>query len=140
MSCTFVYGCLSWWNESGNLGSLSHRAANLSHASFMVEIYLDAMVNHLWYTLQEKAIPMVNKKGVEVVHFVCLSCHFDMGLFHILGQEVLFMMLLLLAMTFNLNLLCFPSWVTHCVGTCIQGAWDIQPLLCQAYYSYLISL
>ena len=31
---------------------------------------------------------MVNKKGVEIVHYVCLSCHFDMGLFHILGQEV----------------------------------------------------
>jgi hypothetical protein len=50
-----------------------------------------------------KAIPMVNKKGVEIVHFVCLSCHFDMGLFHVLGQEVpqltLLMTLLLLAMT-----------------------------------------
>jgi hypothetical protein len=31
---------------------------------------------------------MVNKKGVEIVHFVCLSCHFDMGLFHVPGQEV----------------------------------------------------
>ena len=54
---------------------------------------------------------MVNKKGVEIVHCVCLSCHFDMGLFHILGQEVpqltLLMILLLLTMIFNLNLLCF---------------------------------
>ena len=24
---------------------------------------------------------MVNKKGVEIVHCVCLSCCFDMGLF-----------------------------------------------------------
>ena len=31
---------------------------------------------------------MVNKKGVEIVPYVCLSCHFDMGLFHVLGQEV----------------------------------------------------
>ena len=56
---------------------------------------------------------MVNKKGVEIVHCVCLSCHFDMGLFHILGQEVpqltLLMILLLLTMIFNLNLFCFPS-------------------------------
>ena len=56
---------------------------------------------------------MVNKKGVEIVHCVCLSCHFDMGLFHILGQEVpqlmLLMILLLLTMIFNLNLLCFPK-------------------------------
>ena len=50
------------------------------------------------------------------------------------------MILLLLAMTFNLNLLCFPSWVPHGVGTCIQGAWDIQRLLCQAHYSYFLSL
>ena len=60
-----------------------------------------------------KAIPMVNKKGVEIVHFVCLSCHFDMGLFHILGQEVpqltLLMTLLLLAMT--LTLTCFVARV-----------------------------
>ena len=35
-----------------------------------------------------KSYLMVNKKGVEIVHCVCLSCHFDMGLFHILGQEV----------------------------------------------------
>ena len=45
---------------------------------------------------------MVNKKGVEIVHYVCLSCHFDMGLFHILRQEVpqltLLMILLLLTM------------------------------------------
>ena len=55
---------------------------------------------------------MVNKKGVEDVHLVCLSCHFDMGLFHILGQEVpqltLLMILLLFTMIDNLNLL-FPS-------------------------------
>ena len=68
----------------------THRDANLSHASFMVEIYLHTMVNHLSSViyLTIKTIPMVNKKGVEVVHFFCLSCHFDMGFFHILGQEV----------------------------------------------------
>ena len=31
---------------------------------------------------------MVNKKGVEIVHYVCLSCCFDMGLIHVMGQEV----------------------------------------------------
>jgi hypothetical protein len=30
---------------------------------------------------------MVNKRDVEVF-IVCLSCHFDVGLFHIIGQEV----------------------------------------------------
>ena len=30
--------------------------------------------------LEIKSYLMVNKKGVEVVHFVCLSCHFYMGL------------------------------------------------------------
>ena len=43
-------------------------------------------------------MPIVNKKGVEIVPYVCLSCHFDMGLFHVLGQEVpqliIFMMVL----------------------------------------------
>ena len=51
---------------------------------------------------------IVNKRGVETVHLVCLSCHFDMGLFHVLGQEVpqltLLMTLLLLAMTEKLGL------------------------------------
>ena len=50
---------------------------------------------------------MVNKKGVEIVHYVCLSCHFDMGLFHVLRKEVpqltLLMTLLLLAMTLKLE-------------------------------------
>ena len=98
MSCTFVYGFLSWWNKSGGGNLLTY--------------YGEPSMIHLAI----KSYPMVNKKGVEVVHFVCLSCHFDMGLFHILGQEVpqltLLMMLLLLTMIFNLNLLCFPSWVT----------------------------
>ena len=56
---------------------------------------------------------MVNKKGVEIVHFVCLSCHFDMGLFHILGQEELRGETLNDAIItfndFNLNFLCGPS-------------------------------
>jgi hypothetical protein len=30
---------------------------------------------------------MVNKRDAEVF-IVCLSCHFDVGLFHIIGQEV----------------------------------------------------
>jgi hypothetical protein len=30
---------------------------------------------------------MVNKRDVEVF-IVCLSCHFDVGLFHVIGQEV----------------------------------------------------
>jgi hypothetical protein len=30
---------------------------------------------------------MVNKIDVEVF-IVCLSCHFDVGLFHVIGQEV----------------------------------------------------
>jgi hypothetical protein len=30
---------------------------------------------------------MVNKRDVEVF-IVCLSCHFDVGLFDIIGQEV----------------------------------------------------
>ena len=68
---------------------------------------------------------MVNKKGVEVFHLVCLSCHFDMGLFHILGQEVpqltLLMILLLLTMI-ELELALFSKLSNHGVGTCIQGA------------------
>ena len=68
---------------------------------------------------------MVNKKGVEIVHYVCLSCHFDMGLFHIVGQEVpqltLLMILLLLTMI-ELELALFSKLSNHGVGTCIQGA------------------
>jgi hypothetical protein len=30
---------------------------------------------------------MVNKRDVEVF-IVCLSCHFEVGLFHVIGQEV----------------------------------------------------
>jgi hypothetical protein len=30
---------------------------------------------------------MVNKRDAEV-SIVCLSCHFDVGLFHIIGQEI----------------------------------------------------
>jgi hypothetical protein len=30
---------------------------------------------------------MVNKRDVEVL-IVYLSCHFDVGLFHVIGQEV----------------------------------------------------
>ena len=56
---------------------------------------------------------MVNKKGVEVVHYVCLSGCFDVGLIHIMGQDVpqlsLWMIPLLLTMIDNLNLLCVPS-------------------------------
>ena len=54
---------------------------------------------------------MLNKKGVEIVHYVCLSYHFDMGWFHVLGQEVpqLTLLMTLLHNDFNLNLLCIPS-------------------------------
>ena len=69
---------------------------------------------------------MVNKKGVEVVHYACLSCCFDVGLIHIMGQEVpqlrLLIILLLLTMIDKLNLLFFPKMSNHGVGTCIQGA------------------
>ena len=45
---------------------------------------------------------MVNKRVLRLF-IVCLSCRLDMGLFHVLGQEVpqltLLMTLLLLAMT-----------------------------------------
>jgi hypothetical protein len=30
---------------------------------------------------------MVNKRDAKVF-IVCLSCHFDVGLFHVIGQEV----------------------------------------------------
>ena len=55
---------------------------------------------------------MVNKKGVEIVHFVCLSCHFDMGLFHILGQEVpqlMHLMILLCLQWYLIELALFPK-------------------------------
>ena len=54
------------------------------HGGNLLTCYGEPSVIHLTI----KSYPMVNKKGVEIVHYVCLSCHFDMGLFHILGQEV----------------------------------------------------
>ena len=46
--------------------------------------------------LMIKAISIVNKKGVEIIHYVCLSCQFDMVLFHVLGQEVPQLILLMM--------------------------------------------
>ena len=67
---------------------------------------------------------MVNKRVLRLF-IVCLSCCLDMGLFHILGQEVpqltLLMILLLLTMI-ELELALFPKLSNHGVGTCIQGA------------------
>ena len=137
------------WNKSGNLVSLRSKYKWLERLTG----WLTQAMHHswwkftyiLWWTIyvtpyNKKLYQVVNKKGVDVVHFVCLSCCFDMGLIHIMGQEVsqlsLLMIPLLLTMITNLNLLCVPSWVNHGVGTCIQGAWDFQPVLCQAHYSY----
>ena len=80
----------------------------------MVEIYLHAILNSLGRTQQQKKLQQVaNKKGVEIVQYVCLSCCFDVGLIHIMGQEVpqtrLLRTPLLLTRIENLNLLCFPS-------------------------------
>ena len=71
----------------------------------------------LWWTsydtpCNKKLFQMVNKKGVEIVHFVCLSCHFDMGLFHILGQEVpqlTLLMILLCLQWYLIELALFPK-------------------------------
>jgi hypothetical protein len=52
---------------------------------FMVEIYSMPIVDIRRRISQYKAIPMVNKRDVEVF-IVCLSCHFDVGLFHVIGQ------------------------------------------------------
>jgi hypothetical protein len=67
---------------------------------------------------------VVNKKGVEVVHYVCLSCCFDVGLIHIMGQEVpqLSLLMIPLLLTMIAKLVLFPKLSIHGVGTCIQGA------------------
>ena len=63
-------------------------AANLGHASFIVEINLHEYSELLVIHLTIKSYAIVNKSGVEAVHLACLSCHFDMGLFHAMRQEV----------------------------------------------------
>lgn len=90
----------------------------------------------LWIEKErEKERVVVKEKGCWGCSYVCLSCCFDVGLIHIMGQEVpqlsLFMMPLLLTMIAKLVL--FPKLSIHGVGTCIQGAWDIQLFLYQAH-------
>jgi hypothetical protein len=53
----------------------------------MVEIYSMPIVDIRRRILKQKAIQMVNKRDAEVF-IVYLSCHFDVGLFHVIGQEV----------------------------------------------------
>jgi hypothetical protein len=52
---------------------------------------------------------MVNKRDTDVF-IVCLSCHFDMGLFYVIGQEV-------------------PRWRFSMIYVCLQWqelAWDLS--------------
>jgi hypothetical protein len=51
----------------------------------MVKIYSMPIVNIRQSISQKKAIPMVNKRDDEVF-IVCLSYHFDVGLFHVIGN------------------------------------------------------
>jgi hypothetical protein len=75
----------------------------------MVEIYSMPIVDIRRRISQYKAIPMVNKRDAEVF-IVCLSCHFDVGLFHVIGQEV-------------------PRWRFSMIRVCLQWqelAWDLS--------------
>jgi hypothetical protein len=62
---------------------------------------------------------MVNKRDVEVF-IVCLSCHFDVGLFHVIGQEV-------------------PHWRLSLIHIYLQWqelAWDSKSSSMRFGYSY----
>ena len=98
----------------------------------------------LWWTFcdtpcNKKLFQMVNKKGVEIVHFVCLSYHFDMGLFHILGQEVpqlTLLMILLCLQWYLIELALFPKLSnTWCKYLYSRGMW-LSTCTFQAHYSY----
>jgi hypothetical protein len=51
----------------------------------MVEIYSMPIVDIRRRISKLKAIPMVNKRDTKVF-IVCLSYHFDVGLFHVIGH------------------------------------------------------
>ena len=77
---------------------------------------------------------------------VCLSCHFGVGL--LLYERVLpyhgargtpFAFLTIHVYLQWQELIWDLSWVACGVGTRIQGAWDFQLMICQAYDSFLPS-
>jgi hypothetical protein len=62
---------------------------------------------------------MVNKRDAEMF-IVCLSCHFDVGLFHVIGQEV-------------------PRWRFSMIRVylqCQELAWDPKSSSMMFGYSY----
>jgi hypothetical protein len=104
---------------------LLYWAANLNHASFMLEIYSITIVDIQW--------------DVEVF-IVCLSCHFDMGKLpypRAGGTSLAFSMI---HVCLQWQELAWDLSRLACgLGTRIHGTWDFQLMVCQEYNSYLIS-
>jgi hypothetical protein len=82
---------------------------------------------------------MVNKRDVEVF-IICLSCHFDMEklLYHQAGGTPLAFPMIHVCLQWQ-ELTWDLSRVACGLGTRIQGTWDFQLMVCQAYNSYLFS-
>jgi hypothetical protein len=76
---------------------------------------------------------MVNKRDVEVF-IVCLSCHFDMGKlpYHWAGGTPLAFSIIHVCLQWQ-ELIWDLSQVAWGLGTRIQGTWDFQLMVCQAY-------
>jgi hypothetical protein len=79
---------------------------------------------------------MVNKRDVKVL-IVCLSCHFDVGLFHVIGHGGTPLAVLddTYILTMTRALLGTLTWVAWGLGTRIHGTRGFQLMICQAYAS-----
>jgi hypothetical protein len=77
---------------------------------------------------------MVNKRDVTVF-IVCLSYHFDVGLFHIIGHGGTPLAVLddTYILTMTRALLGTLSKVARGLGTRIHGTRGFQLMICQAY-------
>ena len=140
------------WNESGNLVSLRSKYKWLERLTG----WLTQAMHHSWWKFtyisrwtfsealhKKKAITIVNKRVLRLsILFVCLviltwSCSMSWDKRYpgaTLNNAII------TCNDFNLNLLCGSSWIASWRGTFIQGAWDIQPILCQAHYSFAFTL
>jgi hypothetical protein len=79
---------------------------------------------------------MVNKRDIEVI-IVCLSYHFDVGLFHVIGHGGTPLAVVddTYILTMTTALLGTLSKVARGLGTRIHGTRGFQFMICQAYAS-----
>ena len=149
---SFVFGCLSVWNKLVKYESmefvyvLEKRLGRQSKPCAMVEIYSKTIVSKIYEAFLSKNLcskreNIANKKNDEML-IVCLFYLCGMGKIPMPWDKRYLVWLFSMIHIYLQwqELIGILSWVAWGGGTRLQGAWDFQLMICQAYISYLPSL